>query len=202
MPMDDLVDSGEQGNNLYSILDQECLLEVFDEITTNYPDQGNALGNISNPGSPTGDSAPHNTSSMNGQFQKNAASNDPQDEMPNLLNQPLALGYFISTASPGPLPRWFWSASPEKEFQGPACFKAALHIHSSSKHDEFSYTHHNKNSHPLDSTLTPDVLRYVLETYNTLSWLTFDPVQNDRQSCLPIHFMVLMQMYHALNAFV
>lgn len=55
--------------------------------------------------------------------QKNAASNDPQDEMPNLLNQPLALGYFISTASPGPLPRWFWSASPEKEFQGPACFK-------------------------------------------------------------------------------
>ena len=68
MPMDDLVDSGEQGNNLYSILDQECLLEVFDEITTNYPDQGNALGNISNPGSPTGDSVPHNTSSINGQF--------------------------------------------------------------------------------------------------------------------------------------
>lgn len=71
MPMDDLVDSGEQGNNLYSILDQECLLEVFDEITTNYPDQGNALGNISNPGSPTGDSAPHNTHSMNGQFVSN-----------------------------------------------------------------------------------------------------------------------------------
>lgn len=55
--------------------------------------------------------------------QKNATSNDPQDEMPNLLNQPLALGYFISTASPGPLPRWFWSASPEKEFQCPSCFK-------------------------------------------------------------------------------
>lgn len=71
MPMDDLVDSGEQGNNLYSILDQECLLEVFDEITTNYPDQGNALGNISNPGSPTGDSVQHNTSSMNGQFVSN-----------------------------------------------------------------------------------------------------------------------------------
>lgn len=46
------------------------------------------------------------------------------------------------------------------------------------------------------------VCRYVLETYNALSWLTFDPVLNDRQSCLPIHFMVLMQMYHALNAFV
>lgn len=74
MPMDDLVDSGEQGNNLYSILDQECLLEVFDEITTNYPDQGNALGNISNPGSPTGDSAPHNTHSMNGQFVSNQIS--------------------------------------------------------------------------------------------------------------------------------
>ena len=54
---------------------------------------------------------------------KNSSSNDPQDEMPNLLNQPLALGYFISTAKPGPLPRWFWSSSPEKEFQCPACFK-------------------------------------------------------------------------------
>jgi mediator of RNA polymerase II transcription subunit 13 len=44
--------------------------------------------------------------------------------------------------------------------------------------------------------------RYVLENYNALSWLTFDPVKNDRQSSLPIHIVVLMQMYHALNAFL
>ena len=56
-------------------------------------------------------------------------------------------------------------------------FQAALHIHSSSKHDEFSYTQHNKNSHPLDSTLTPDVLRYVkLEiSYWTLGHLSHLP---------------------------
>ena len=44
--------------------------------------------------------------------------------------------------------------------------------------------------------------RYVLENYNALSWLTFDPVLNDRRSCLPVHFVVLMQLYHALHAFV
>jgi mediator of RNA polymerase II transcription subunit 13 len=42
----------------------------------------------------------------------------------------------------------------------------------------------------------------VLENYNALSWLTFDMAKSDRQSCLPVHFVVLLQMYHALNAFV
>lgn len=60
----------------------------------------------------------------------------------------------------------------------------------------------SRNSHPLDSNLTCDVLRFVLEKYNALSWLTYDPATNDRQSCLPLHFSVLMQMYHAINAYV
>jgi len=56
--------------------------------------------------------------------------------------------------------------------------------------------------HQLDSNTTPDVLRYVLETYNTLSWLTMDPLTGDRRSSLPVHFVVLMQLYHAMNTFV
>lgn len=44
--------------------------------------------------------------------------------------------------------------------------------------------------------------RFVLENYNSLSWLTFDTAKNDRRSCLPVHFVVLMQMYHAMDAFV
>ena len=43
---------------------------------------------------------------------------------------------------------------------------------------------------------------YVLETYNNLSWLTMDPATCDRRSSLPIHFVVLLQLYHALNTFV
>lgn len=36
---------------------------------------------------------------------------------------------------------------------------------------------------------------FVLEQYNALSWLTCDPATQDRRSCLPIHFVVLNQMY-------
>lgn len=38
--------------------------------------------------------------------------------------------------------------------------------------------------------------RFVLEQYNALSWLTCDPATQDRRSCLPVHFVVLTQMYN------
>lgn len=44
--------------------------------------------------------------------------------------------------------------------------------------------------------------RYVLETYNQLSWLTMDPITNDRRSCLPVHILVLMQLYHGIDRYV
>ena len=44
--------------------------------------------------------------------------------------------------------------------------------------------------------------RYVLESYNALSWLTMDPISNDRRSCLPAHFVVLMQLYQAMDKLV
>ncbi|XP_074640708.1 mediator of RNA polymerase II transcription subunit 13-like [Tubulanus polymorphus] len=130
---------------------------------------------------------------------------DPQEESPNLLQQPLAMGYYVSTAKVGPMPKWFWSSCPHQEHVCPVCFKFALHIHSPSVQqiqDDLFHTTQTKVNHPLDSSFTCDVLRYVLEMYNALSWLTMDMSTNDRRSCLPIHFVVLMQMYHALNAFV
>lgn len=40
--------------------------------------------------------------------------------------------------------------------------------------------------------------RFVLEQYNALSWLTCTPATQDRQSCLPVHLAVLIQMYNAI----
>jgi mediator of RNA polymerase II transcription subunit 13 len=51
---------------------------------------------------------------------------DPQDEPPNLLQQPLAMGYYVSTADSGPLPKWFWSACPENENHKPYTFKVSI----------------------------------------------------------------------------
>ncbi|KAK7490637.1 hypothetical protein BaRGS_00018054 [Batillaria attramentaria] len=130
---------------------------------------------------------------------------DPQDDV-NLLQQPLAMGYYVSTAPTGPLPQWFWSSCPENQHTSPTCFKAALHVNISSRQwqDELDHSPNNPNrsNHPLDSHLTCDVLRFVLENYNSLSWLTYDPATNDRRSCLPVHKTVLMQMYHALQTYV
>lgn len=41
--------------------------------------------------------------------------------------------------------------------------------------------------------------RFVLEQYNALSWLTCDPATQDRRSCLPVHFVVLTQMYNFIK---
>lgn len=56
---------------------------------------------------------------------QNNQSIDPQDEAPNLLQQPLAMGYYISSAKPGTLPKWFWSSCPESEYNCPSSFKVS-----------------------------------------------------------------------------
>jgi mediator of RNA polymerase II transcription subunit 13 len=37
----------------------------------------------------------------------------------SLLQQPLAVGFYVSTAPTGPLPAWFWSACPQRESHCP-----------------------------------------------------------------------------------
>lgn len=48
---------------------------------------------------------------------------ESHEEAPNILQQPLALGYFVSTAKAGPLPDWFWSACPQAQNQCPLFLK-------------------------------------------------------------------------------
>lgn len=56
---------------------------------------------------------------------------ESHEEVPNLLQQPLALGYFVSTAKAGPLPDWFWSACPQAQNQCPLFLKVPDSDHQS-----------------------------------------------------------------------
>ncbi|XP_054714520.1 mediator of RNA polymerase II transcription subunit 13-like [Uloborus diversus] len=162
---------------------------------------------ISQPGSPSMGLGRHSPFHHGGPNRGSGnLSMDTQDEPLQLLQQPLALGYYVSTARTGPLPKWFWSTCPQLQNICPVFLKSALLIHSpalQSNQDEFLHPNpHTRNYHPLDSTLTTDVLRYVLEGYNSLSWLSLDPSTHDRRSCLPVHIQVLMQLYQAVEALI
>ena len=125
------------------------------------------------------------------------------DETLQLLQQPLALGYYISTARIGPMPNWFWATSPQLRNSCPVYLKSALHIHMPCVQLSDDLLHSGvggKKSHQLDSNLTTDVLRHVLEGYNSLSWLSLNPRTFDRQSCLPVHMQCLLQLYHLVES--
>jgi mediator of RNA polymerase II transcription subunit 13 len=82
-----------------------------------------------------------------------------------ILQQPLALGYLVSTAKIGQMPRWFWSSCPHLENVCPVFLKSALHINQASvlHGGDDGYTPHSSSGrvHSLDSTYTTDVLRYA-----------------------------------------
>ncbi|XP_046744733.1 mediator of RNA polymerase II transcription subunit 13-like isoform X2 [Diprion similis] len=155
---------------------------------------GSGLGNHDGPGSPF----PCNNTPR-------TAVNDQAEEVGTLLQQPLALGYLVSTAPTGRMPSWFWSACPHLDGVCPVFLKNALHLHSPAiqqNSDDLLQQQSALTAHPLDSQYTTDVLRYVLEGYNALSWLAVDANTKDRLSCLPVHVQALMQLYHAAAALV
>uniref|UniRef100_A0A0K0FDZ0 Mediator of RNA polymerase II transcription subunit 13 n=1 Tax=Strongyloides venezuelensis TaxID=75913 RepID=A0A0K0FDZ0_STRVS len=120
-------------------------------------------------------------------------------------NQPMAIGYYISTAPTGKLPNWFWSQCPKAKDRCPVHLRNSLHIVTSNilQSDELMLNFKNTEStHPLDSTATDDVLRYVLKTYNALSWLNVDCVTSERRSCLPIHIQALARLCDAVETFM
>lgn len=114
---------------------------------------------------------------------------ESHEEALNILQQPMALGYFVSTAKTGPLPDWFWSACPQAQNQCPVFLKvhknsalslsllglllgllesgrsqSPLSPSQASLHLHVSSVQsdellHSKHSHPLDSNHTSDVLR-------------------------------------------
>ncbi|CAF1058208.1 unnamed protein product [Brachionus calyciflorus] len=123
-----------------------------------------------------------------------------QEEMAHLDQQPLAVGYYVSTAKCGPLPKWLRGDAPlDTNFH---TFKATLHIHNRYALENDELNMKTDNSHKLDSPITYEALRYVLERYNALSWLNIDPLMQDRKSCLPIHHSILLQMYYAYKNYI
>uniref|UniRef100_A0A0N5A6S5 Mediator of RNA polymerase II transcription subunit 13 n=18 Tax=Bilateria TaxID=33213 RepID=A0A0N5A6S5_PARTI len=139
---------------------------------------------------------------------KNEMENDFFDiDSPDIYasNQPMAIGYYISTAPTGKLPNWFWSQSPKSRDNCPVHLRNSLHIVTSNilHTDEQMLNFKNTDlTHPLDSTATDDVLRYVLKTYNALSWLNVDCVTSERRSCLPIHIQALARLCDAVETFM
>ncbi|XP_069571315.1 mediator of RNA polymerase II transcription subunit 13-like isoform X1 [Brachyistius frenatus] len=151
---------------------------------------------VPSPGSPSGMGMGSHFQNTRSQGERLLSRDNPPEE---LKQQPLALGYYVSTAQANGLPHWFWASCPQAESQCPLFLKASLHHHISiTQSDEMVSEKTKRTPHPLDSKTTSDVLRFVLEQYNALSWLTCTPATQDRQSCLPVHLAVLIQMYNAI----
>ncbi|XP_026210342.1 mediator of RNA polymerase II transcription subunit 13-like isoform X2 [Anabas testudineus] len=151
---------------------------------------------VPSPGSPSGMGMGSHFQHTRSQGERLLSRDNPPEE---LKQQPLALGYYVSTAQANGLPHWFWASCPQAESQCPLFLKASLHHHISiAQSDELVSDKTKRAPHPLDSKTTSDVLRFVLEQYNALSWLTCTPATQDRQSCLPVHLAVLIQMYNAI----
>lgn len=85
-----------------------------------------------------------------------------QEAVGTVLQQPLALGYLVSTAPLGAMPPWWWAGCAHLQDSCPAFLKNALHLHAGtlqSADDFTSLTQRQHHTHPLDSQLTTDVLR-------------------------------------------
>ncbi|XP_026999390.1 mediator of RNA polymerase II transcription subunit 13-like isoform X1 [Tachysurus fulvidraco] len=151
---------------------------------------------VPSPGSPCGLGVGSHFPHTRSQGERLLSREAPEE----LKQQPLALGYYVSTAQAEGLPHWFWASCPQAQNQCPLFLKASLHHHISiAQTDELvSSKTSQRNPHPLDSKTTSDVLRFVLEQYNALSWLTCSPATQDRRSCLPVHLVILTQMYNAI----
>lgn len=147
------------GLNINDILNLDTGPNQYDQL-----EEGNGQrDSLSQPGSPTtGGGGRASPSQFSGQARSNGVVLvDPQEEAGSSLlqQQPLALGYYVSTASTGRLPRWFWSSCPHLESSCPVFLKSALHLHSAvTQSEELSHSTSNK-VHPLDSMNTTDVLR-------------------------------------------
>uniref|UniRef100_A0A8R1TKB8 Mediator of RNA polymerase II transcription subunit 13 n=2 Tax=Onchocerca TaxID=6281 RepID=A0A8R1TKB8_ONCVO len=124
----------------------------------------------------------------------------------SIENQPLATGYYISTAPASDLPEWFWSACPSAKRRNPVHLKSSLHLNTPNVQQGDDISSFGKGTeachHQLDSQATADVLRYVLEMYNALSWLNIDLISGERRSCLPVHIQALMWLCNAVNRFI
>jgi len=120
-------------------------------------------------------------------------------ETSNIANQPVAVGYMISTAPAPNVPEWFWTTCPPAKSQTPVHLKSALHISVAHIQQSDDFMSGSVETHSLDSVASDVVLKYILQTYNELSWLNIDMITGQRRSCLPIHIQNLLQLYNGIH---
>lgn len=127
----------------------------------------------------------------------NAATVEVQEDGDDKLSVPYAQGYIISTVQTGKMPGTFWASSSHSETCDPVILKASLHIHNPDLMEGMNGF--VTAWHPLATKSHCHVLRSILQTYDALSWLTVDPVNRDRRSCLPVHLYMLCQLHETLT---
>ena len=167
------------GGDLGGDNDLDLGMDIFSEgfnIDDDRPDgDGDGDGkrnSMSQPNSPTpgqGGGSGRNGMGQNGpggpggQEQSFRYGQEEPGERIEILNQPLAIGYLVSTAGAGRMPRWFWAACPHLERVRPVFLRSALHINQASVlhggDDGFGPASSSGKVHSLDSSYTTDVLR-------------------------------------------
>uniref|UniRef100_A0A1I7YQX5 Mediator of RNA polymerase II transcription subunit 13 n=1 Tax=Steinernema glaseri TaxID=37863 RepID=A0A1I7YQX5_9BILA len=78
-------------------------------------------------------------------------------------NQPLATGYYISTAPAADLPDWFWTCCPSARHRSPVHLRSSLHLTVTNSQSEEILKQSTESTHPLEATATEDVLRDTSE---------------------------------------
>ena len=183
---DDGLDFGlgmDLGGDLGGDNDLDLGMDIFSEgfnIDDDNPNGGDGdnddkRNSMSQPNSPSGPNGGQGGSGRGGQGPQGGQDGRGLDgqsfrygqeepgERIDLLNQPLAIGYLVSTAGTGQMPRWFWSACPHLEQVCPVFLRSALHINQASilsgGDDGFGPAASSGKVHSLDSSYTTDVLR-------------------------------------------
>ena len=129
---------------------------------------------MDNPGSPGSPGKRNSMSEPNSPSQTNKTNEtyrygqEEPGERLEFLQQPLALGYLVSTARTGIMPKWFWASCPHLENVCPVFLKSALHLNQANLlqggDDGFAPNSNRGQVHSLDSLYTTDVLRYNFVT--------------------------------------
>lgn len=150
-------------------------------------------------------SSPQNISSPQSNLSTNMASLSPFQPISNKQNymtspaRSSSVSFLDQSDSCGHLSvGYILSGSPldDKTDSEPKVLKCDLHQHVTS-----SSCGPTTDSHPLDSKNYVQVLKYILECFDMLSWLTVDPSTGIRHSCLPIHLRTLSTMQQLLKEF-
>jgi mediator of RNA polymerase II transcription subunit 13 len=115
-------DVNDMGDGIDGMQDLQ-LGDIFGSWEDNAPGVPSPVGSprrdsTSQPGSPGGVGASGRQSPFQSGGQgRSSGRGDTSDDLGTVLQQPLALGYLVSTAPAGQLPSWFWASCPQRSVE-------------------------------------------------------------------------------------